>query len=167
MNFFENPNNTPLLYSFVLLALAGLLYYAKHTALSFACMLFAIVFYARQTGKLEFFSVQDNTIDLRYPKTINTVRSYVPYNLSPYLEVPFKNTHVTGVDAGANRQQSLNAKYPTPFTPNIFAKNVAKPEYCAQGNAMFSTDQGCIKPSPEQIKLLSSRGYNADLTHIY
>jgi hypothetical protein len=157
--------NVSPLYIFVgLLAATGALYSYKHTALSYACAMFAILYY--------FSSVKEGFQDNRVggaggKKTPNMLKEYVPYKLSPYLDVPYRNGKVGGLDTKASPHEFVHGKYPTPYQTSIFANNVAKPEYCEQGNAMYSTDMGCVKLTPEQIKYFGTRAYNADPTRTY
>jgi len=153
---------------YLLLALAMLFYVTKNMAISYICGLFAILYFYR--GKEHFIMqpIQDNSVvyDKNEKKKENKVKSYVPYTISPYLEVPYTNGKITPLDHEANGHQEVDAKYP-PTDMNIFFSNEARPEYCEQGNAMYSTDLGCIKLRPDQIRQLSSRGHNMDPNHSY
>jgi hypothetical protein len=153
---------------YLLLALALVFYATKHMAVSYICVLFAILYFFRAREHFKLESIQDNTVR-QIPgrkKDTNKVKSYVPYTISPYLEVPYKNGKIQGNDTAANGNQEVDSVYP-PTDMNIFANNIAKPEYCEQGNAMFSTDLGCIKLRPDQIRQLSSRGHNMDPSRSY
>jgi len=153
---------------YLLLALAVLFYVTKHFAISYICALFAILYFYRGKEHFNMEPIQDNSVPYvkDEKKKPNTVKSYVPYTISPYLEVPYTNGKITPVDNEANSHQEVDAKYP-PTDMNIFFSNEARPEYCEQGNAMFSTDLGCIKLRPDQIRQLSSRGHNMDPNHSY
>jgi hypothetical protein len=146
---------------YLLLALALVFYATKHMAVSYICVLFAILYFYRSREHFRLEPIQDNTVRQIHgsEKHSNKVKSYVPYTISPYLEVPYTNRNIQGNDKAAGGQQEVHSVYP-PTDMNIFANNIAKPEYCEQGNAMFSTDLGCIKLRPDQIRQLSSRGHN-------
>ena len=163
-----NPSNS--LHVFLaMLALTAFLYYKNQVSLSYVSLLLAVLFYFTQQNK-EGFAIQYKTIAMDAGKKSNTLKNYVPYNLSPYLEVPFRNGHVTGLDAAAAQQhpvQPVSGKYPTPVEPNMFANNEARPEYCLEGNAMYSTNMGCIKLTPAQINQFQTRGFNIDPAHSY
>jgi len=163
-----SPTNS--LYVFLaMLVLTAYLYHQKQVSLSYVTLLLAVLFYFTQHNK-EGFSIQYKTIAMDAGKKSNTLKNYVPYNLSPYLEAPYRNGHVTGLDATASMQhpvQPVSGKYPTPVQSNMFANNEARPEYCEQGNAMYSTDMGCVKLTPAQINQFQTRGYNADPAHSY
>jgi hypothetical protein len=153
---------------YLLLALALVFYATKHMALSYIAALFAILYFYRSREHFKLEPIQDNTVR-QIPgskKNPNRVKSYVPYTISPYLEVPYTNGNIQGNDTVANDHQEVDTVYP-PTDMNIFSSNIAKPEYCEQGNAMFSTDLGCIKLRPDQIRQLSSRGRNMDNNHSY
>jgi hypothetical protein len=146
---------------YILLALAVVFYLTKNMALSFISLLFAILFFYRSREYFQLEPIQDNRIPQTADskKQVNKVKSYVPYTISPYLEVPYTNGNITGKDGAAEAHQEVDSKYPA-TDMNIFFSNVAKPEYCEQGNAMYSTDLGCIKVRPDQVRNLSSRGHN-------
>ena len=160
---------------YILLALSVVFYLTKNMALSFISALFAILFFYREREYFQLEPIQNNAVPqsrkckcknkCTCKKQVNKVKSYVPYTISPYLEVPYTHGNVTGTDGAAETHQGVDSKYP-PTDLNIFFNNVARPEYCEQGNAMYSTDLGCIKVRPDQIRNLSSRGHNADPNHV-
>ena len=147
---------------------AFLFYFTNNKALSFLCTLMFLLFIIR--AKEDFMSlepIQSNIVpQIPEKKKDNKVKSYVPYTISPYLEVPYTNGNIKPNDSAGLTNQEVDAKYP-PTDMNIFFSNQAKPEYCEQGNAMFSTDLGCIKLRPDQIRQLSSRGHNMDPKQSY
>ncbi len=159
---------------YLLLALAVLFYVTKNMALSYVAALFAIlVFYRQQSvAKVEKFengsednleSIQNNQVPYikKDEKTLNKIKEYVPYTISPYLEVPFVNKSIKGNDPMGIQQLNIEKVYPkTDMSP--FVNNKATPEACLKGNAMFSTDLGCIELRPDQVRQLSSRGHNMD-----
>ena len=162
-------NISPLYIFVALLAATGALYSYKHVALSYACAMFAILYYfsSVKEGFASSGSIQDNRVGGGKKGPPNMLKEYVPYKLSPYLDVQYQSGKVGGLDAKASPHEPVNGKYPTPFQANMFANNLAKPEYCEQGNAMFSTDMGCVKLTPEQLRFFGSRGYNTDPTRSY
>jgi hypothetical protein len=153
---------------YLLLAMSLLFYVTKNMALSYICGLFSILFFYRSKEHFKLEPIQDNSVKhvSNEKKNVNKIKSYVPYTISPYLEVPYTNGNIQGNDEAAINHQEVDSKYPE-TDMNIFANNEARPEYCEQGNAMFSTDLGCIKLRPEQIKNLSSRGHNMDPNHSF
>jgi hypothetical protein len=153
---------------YILLALAVVFLLTKNMALSFISALFAILFFYRGREHFQLEPIQDNTVPQTPDgkKQVNKVKSYVPYTISPYLEVPYTHGNVTGLDTAAVTHQEVDSKYPN-TDMNIFFSNVARPEYCEQGNAMYSTDLGCIKVRPDQVRNLSSRGHNMDPNHSF
>jgi hypothetical protein len=153
---------------YLLLALSLVFYVTKNMALSFIAALFALVYFYRAREHFKLEPIQDNRVR-RVPgdkKQTNKVKSYIPYTISPYLEVPYTNGNIGGNDTSADKHQEVDSKYPD-TDMNIFFNNVAKPEYCEQGNAMYSTDLGCIKLTPAQIRNISSRGHNMDPARSY
>jgi hypothetical protein len=152
---------------YILLALSVVFYLTKNMALSFVSALFAVLFFYREREHFQLEPIQNNAVPQtpNGKKQVNKVKSYVPYTISPYLEVPYTHGNVTGNDGAAETHQGVDSKYP-PTDLNIFFNNVARPEYCEQGNAMYSTDLGCIKVRPDQVRNLSSRGHNADPNHV-
>jgi hypothetical protein len=152
---------------YILLALSVVFYLTKNMALSFVSVLFAVLFFYREREYFQLEPIQNNAVPQtpNGKKQVNKVKSYVPYTISPYLEVPYTHGNVTGSDGAAETHQEVDSKYP-PTDLNIFFNNVARPEYCEQGNAMYSTDLGCIKVRPDQVRNLSSRGHNADPNHV-
>ena len=153
---------------YLFLALALVFYVTRNMALSYICALFAVLFFYRSKEHFKLEPIQDNTVK-QIPgnkKNPNKVKNYVPYTISPYLEVPYTNGNIQGNDTSANGHQEVDSVYP-PTDMNIFFNNKAKPEYCEQGNAMFSTYLGCIKLRPDQIRQLSSRGHNMDPARSY
>ena len=152
---------------YILLALSVVFYLTKNMALSFVSVLFAVLFFYREREYYQLEPIQNNAVPQtpNGKKQVNKVKSYVPYTISPYLEVPYTHGNVTGSDGAAETHQEVDSKYP-PTDLNIFFNNVARPEYCEQGNAMYSTDLGCIKVRPDQVRNLSSRGHNADPNHV-
>jgi hypothetical protein len=168
MTMLQNIN--PLYIFVALLAATGALYSHKHVALSYACAMFAILYYLTSVkeGFTSSSSIQDNGVGGGKKGPPNMLKEYVPYKLSPFLDLPYRSGKVGGLDAKASAHEPVNGKmYPTPFQANMFANNLAKPEYCEQGNAMFSTDMGCVKLTPEQLRFFGSRGYNTDPTRSY
>ncbi len=159
---------------YLLLALAILFYVTKNMALSYIAGLFAIlVFYNQQKGaakeKFEDYdnenleTIQNNNVPYlkKDEKQLNKIKEYVPYTISPYLEVPFMNKNIKGNDPMGIQQLNIEKVYPK-TDMNPFVNNKASPEACLQGNAMFSTDMGCIKLRPDQVIQFSSRGHNMD-----
>ncbi len=155
---------------YLLLALAVLFYVTNNMAMSYIAALFAILVFYRQnvSEKFENFddekleSIQNNQVVYkRDAKEQNKLKEYVPYTISPYLEVPFVNKSIKGNDPMGVQQLNIEKEYPK-TDMNPFVNNMASPQACLEGNAMFSTDMGCIKLRPDQIKQLSSRGYNMD-----
>jgi hypothetical protein len=153
---------------YLLLMLAFLFYFTNHKAVSFICALMFLLYVFRGTENfMTLEPIQDNHVpQIPEKKKDNKVKSYVPYTISPYLEVPYTNGNIVPNDTAGLMNQEVDAKYP-PTDMNIFFSNEAKPEYCEQGNAMFSTDLGCIKLRPDQIRQLSSRGHNMDPARSY
>ena len=162
---------------YLLLALAVLFYVTKNMALSYVAALFAIlVFYRQQKGteKFEDFtqeqlqSIQNNQVPYikKDEKELNKIKEYVPYTISPYLEVPYINKSIKGNDPMGVQQLNIEKIFPkTDMSP--FVNNKASPEACLKGNAMFSTDLGCIELRPDQVRQFSSRGHNMDPKRSY
>jgi hypothetical protein len=153
---------------YLMLMFAFLFYFTNHKALSFIfALMFLLFIFRSQESFMNLEPIQDNHVpQIPDKKKNNKVRSYVPYTISPYLEVPYTNGNIKPNDTSGLMNQEVDAKFP-PTDMNIFFNNEAKPEYCEQGNAMFSTDLGCIKLRPDQIRQLSSRGHNMDPNHSY
>lgn len=157
-------------YLYLLLALALVFYITNNLALSAICGAFAVLIFIRR-GLKEGFSlepIQDNTIPYatEEEKATNKLKEYVPYTISPYLEVPFLNKNIQGNDPAGMRNLTVDTTYPA-TDMNPFKYNKAYPEACLEGNAMFSTDLGCIKLKPDQIRYISSRGHNMDKDRSY
>lgn len=160
----------------ILLALAIIFYVTKNMALSYIAALMAVLVFIHnyRTEKFEDFeednleSVQNNQVPYlrKTEKELNKLKEYVPYTISPYLEVPYMNKNIKGNDPMGVNQLNIEKIYPK-TDMNPFVNNVAYPEACLEGNAMFSTDRGCIKLRPDQIQQLSHRGYNMDPKRSY
>jgi hypothetical protein len=148
---------------YTLFALSGIFYVTNNLALSYVSALFALLVFFRNREYFTVESIQDNTVPhvSEDKKDSNKVREYVPYTISPYLEVPYKNKTIKGNDPARISHLNIDKIYPK-SDMNPFKNNKAYPEACTEGNAMFSTDMGCIKLTPEQIRFVSSRGHNMD-----
>lgn len=170
-------NNNTLI---ILIALAIIFYVAKVPAVSVVMVLMAIlVFYRKYRVSREGFENMVDTPDVqpiqtneipydKSDKTMNKIREYVPYTISPYLAVPYENKGIASADPAAMRQQSTGLKFSEKdANMNPFKDNIATPQACLEGNAMYSTNQGCVKLRPDQINYLSSRGRNMDAQASY
>jgi hypothetical protein len=165
----------------LLAALSLVLFVTNNMALAFIVALMALLIFYHQNkregyqnydenGKLVMESIQDNSVPYlkKSDKAENKIREYVPYTISPFLEAPYMNKNIKGNDPMSlnNLNVEKSGSAPAPKS-NLFAGSVASPQACLEGNAMFSTDMGCIKLGPEQIALLSSRGGNMDPRRSY
>lgn len=156
---------------YLFLALAVLFYVTNNMALSYIAGLFAVLFFYHEKNKVEKFedhqttlsSIQNNEVPYvkKHEKTLNKIKEYVPYTISPYLEVPYINSNIKGNDPMGIQQLNIEKIYPK-TDMNPFVNNKASPEACLKGNAMFSTDLGCIELTSNQVRQLSSRGHNID-----
>jgi hypothetical protein len=162
----------------LLLALAVVLFVTNNMALAFIVSLMALmIFYRQRKEGFQTYedgealaSIQNNRVPYltKEDKNGNKIKEYVPYTISPFLEAPYMNKNIKGNDPMSLNQLNVekNGSAPAPKA-NLFVGSVASPQACLEGNAMFSTDMGCIKLSPEQIALLSSRGGNMDPRRSY
>jgi hypothetical protein len=171
-------NNTILV---ILVALAIVFYAAKIPAVSVVLLLMALLVFYRgyiNAGREGFENMVDTpdvqpiqTNEVAYDKSnkdMNKIREYVPYTISPYLAVPYENKGIASADPSAIRQQSTGLKFAEKdANMNPFRDNIATPQACLEGNAMYSTNQGCVKLRPDQINYLSSRGRNMDAAASY
>jgi hypothetical protein len=158
-------------YLYLLLTLAVLFYVTKNFALSAVFAGLSALFFFRGKAGSEYFTlepIQDNTVPYRTDteKKSNKLKEYVPYTISPYLEVPYMNKNILGNDPAGLKNLAIDTEYP-PTDMNPFKYNKAYPEACLEGNAMFSTDMGCIKLKPDQVRYISSRGHNMDKDHSF
>ena len=156
--------------------IAGGLFYFNQPALASVAVFFALVVLWRnkdlicekyedmvtqqQTGMM---SINDNTVPPKEGAVVpNRANEYVPYTLSPYLATKYENGNIQAYDKSFSGQTMVQTTYTGAMDMNPFKDNKASPQACLEGNAMYSTDMGCVKLTQAQLNQFSGRSGNSD-----
>ena len=135
------------------LAIAGLLFWYNRD----------IIFEKYEDMQVQMMAIGDNTVPAN-PNLVgpNRVNEYVPYTMSPYLAAKYESGNITAFDGAFSGREAVSSSYPGPMDMNPFKDNKASPQACLEGNAMYSTDMGCIKLTPQQMNYMAGRAENMD-----